>query len=99
MQERRSSISKTTRPKLSHIVERKRLFKLLDSGRKKPVVWISSPAGSGKTTLVASYLDARKLPCLWYSVDEGDGDLASFFYYMGLPRKRPPRVTRNPFLS
>ncbi len=79
-----------------------RLFRLLDTGRDRAVVWISGPAGSGKTTLVASYLDARKLPCIWYQVDEGDADIATFFYYMGLaakkaaPRKKKPLPLLTP---
>ncbi len=90
------SIAKITRPKITGIVPRKRLFSLLDAERKSPVVWISAPGGSGKTTLAANYLDVRKLPCLWYRVDEGDADIATFFYYMGLaakkanPRKKKP---------
>ncbi len=35
------------------------------------MTWISAPAGSGKTTLVASFLEAHKIPCLWYQIDEG----------------------------
>lgn len=59
------------------------------------VTWISGPAGSGKTMLVASYLDANKLPCLWYKVDAGDNDSATFFYYMGLAvKKAVPRYRR-----
>lgn len=52
--------------------------------REFPVVWVSGLAGSGKTTLITSYLDSRHVPCLWYSIDRGDGDMATFFYYMGL---------------
>jgi len=60
------------------------------------VFWIASPAGSGKTTLVSSYLSTRKLPCLWYQIDERDGDLAQFFYYMGLAAKQAnPRKRRQ----
>src|SRR3990172_8670359 len=87
------SIAKITRPKITGVYERKRLFKLLDQRLEKPVVWISGPAGSGKTTLAASYLDNRKLSCLWYQVDEGDADIATFFYYLGLAAKKAaPRV-------
>ncbi|NPU83667.1 MAG: AAA family ATPase [Syntrophaceae bacterium] len=83
---------KITRPGLSRVVQRSRLFALLDRKLEKTVVWITSPAGSGKTTLVASYLDARRQPCLWYRCDEGDSDPATFFYYMGLAaRKAAPR--------
>ncbi|MGE5299585.1 MAG: hypothetical protein ACM3MB_01305 [Acidobacteriota bacterium] len=61
---REVSTVKISRPKVSVVAPRPRLFNLLDAGRNKPVMWISGPAGSGKTTLVASWLDARKLPCL-----------------------------------
>ncbi len=64
----------------------------MDQARTQPVIFISGPPGSGKTSLVASYLKDRNLPCLWYQVDEGDADLATFFYYMGLAaRKAAPR--------
>lgn len=67
---------------------------------KRAVVWISGPAGSGKTTLVASYLEEKKLPCLWYQVDEGDADPSTFFYYMGLAAKKAaPRRKLLPLLT
>ncbi|MEW6246540.1 MAG: BTAD domain-containing putative transcriptional regulator [Nitrospirota bacterium] len=77
-------LAKLTRPTLPVVHERKRLFRLLDAARKRPVVWLTAPAGSGKTTLAASYLGARRLPHIWYSIDPGDGDPASFFYYLRL---------------
>lgn len=79
-----SSPAKTTRPTLPEVVPRNRLFRLLDDIRQKPVIWVSAPAGSGKTTLASSYLQTSGTPSLWYQVDEGDSDIASFFYYMGL---------------
>lgn len=89
------SISKISRPKLARVYQRRRLFRLLDQGSERPVIWVSAPAGSGKTTLVNSYLDSRKLPCLWYQVDEGDADIAAFFYYLGLAAKNAaPRPKR-----
>ena len=93
---KKASITKITRPKGSGVVLRERLFSLLDSGRKKPVIWITGPAGAGKTTLVASWIEKRKLPCLWYQVDEGDGDIASFFYYMGLAAKKDAPRHKKP---
>ena len=59
-------------------------------------------AGSGKTTLAASYLNNGNFPCLWYQMDEGDGDISTFFYYLGLaakkasPRKRKPLPLLTP---
>ena len=96
----RQSPAKITVPKVSGIVGRERLFKLLDKSAEKPVVWIAAPAGSGKTTLVASWLNARKLPHLWYQVDAGDNDPATFFYYLGLAaRKINPRKKPLPLLT
>jgi LuxR family maltose regulon positive regulatory protein len=80
---------------MSGIVQRERLFRLLDAGRNKPVLWVSGPAGAGKTTLIASWIESRQLPCLWYQADDGDGDIATFFYYMGLAAKQAvPRFRR-----
>lgn len=43
----------------------------------------------------------RRVPCIWYHVDEGDSDLPSFFYYLGLAAKRlAPRKRKSlPFLT
>ena len=90
------SIAKISRPRLSKVLLRKRLFSLLDQGRSLPVTWVSGPGGSGKTTLIASWLDARKLPCLWYHLDEGDSDVATFFYYLGLAAKKAAPRNKAP---
>ena len=54
----------------------------ISTGRRSAVA-SHPPPGAGKTTLIASYLSARRLQSLWYQVDEGDEDLATFFYYLG----------------
>lgn len=98
----KTALAKITRTSVAGGVCRKRLFSLLDDMMGKPVVWVSSPAGSGKTTLVSSWLDAREFPCIWYHCDDGDADLATFFYYMGLaarkssPRRRKPLPLLTP---
>lgn len=58
------------------------------------MIWIHEPPGAGKTTLVASYLHARKVPGIWYQVDAGDGDPATLFYYLRqtLPASRRARL-------
>lgn len=80
-------LAKLTAPRLSQVYNRTRLFEKIDEARAKPVIWISAPAGSGKTTLVTSYLKERNISPLWYQVDEGDADIASFYYYLGLLHK------------
>ncbi len=83
-------------PKLTHVFQRDRLFRTVDEARKKPITWVSAPGGSGKTTLVASYLHSRRLPCLWYQADQEDGDIATFFYFMALAAKKAAPRHRKP---
>ena len=95
MHKNKASIAKISRPNISGTFARKRLFTLLDDCRKRQIVWVAGPAGSGKTTLIANYLDERRLPCLWYQVDAGDADIAGFFYYLGLAaQKAAPRFRK-----
>jgi ATP/maltotriose-dependent transcriptional regulator MalT/DNA-binding SARP family transcriptional activator len=102
MRHKQTSINKITPPALPKVVLRKRLFSLLDNKQHYQVTWVSGVAGSGKTTLTASYLNNGNFPCLWYQMDEGDDDIATFFYYLGLaakkatPRKRKPLPLLTP---
>jgi LuxR family maltose regulon positive regulatory protein len=89
------ALAKIARPVLTRVYARVRLFRLLDRARKRPVVWVSAPAGSGKTTLVASYVKARRLPVVWYQMDASDNDVASFFYHMGLAARRAAARRRS----
>lgn len=93
--------AKISRPDIGKSLLRVRLFRLLKGSRDYPVTWITSPAGSGKTTLAESFLDTYKIPCLWYRADEGDSDIAAFFYYMkAAVKKIPPGKNINlPFLT
>ncbi len=81
------SLSKISSPVLPNIVKRKRLFNLLDDKKHYKVTWLSGMAGAGKTTLVASFLENKKRPYLWFRMDQGDADLPTFFYYLGMAVK------------
>ena len=64
------------------ILERQRLFKLLGNQTLKPLTLISAPAGFGKTTLMASWLDQHKVPTAWLSVDADDNDPVRFLVHI-----------------
>src|SRR5512142_1291229 len=94
-------IAKVTCPASTGYFPRHRLYRLLDKFRKVPILWITGPPGCGKTALVSSYIETRRLPCLWYKVDEADADLATFFYYLGLAAAKaaPRKKRRLPLLT
>jgi len=90
----RAPIAKITCPVLPGTYPRERLYRLLDQARKFPITWVSGPPGCGKTTMVSGYMASRRLRGIWYEVDEGDGDPATFFYYLALAgQKAAPRKT------
>lgn len=97
MPKRVPQLAKLTRPRLHKAVARERLFALLDEAREhKSAICVVGPPGAGKTTLVASWLDARGIKGIWYQVDPGDADLATFFYYLGEAAKSFSRQGQRP---
>lgn len=88
------ALPKLTLPSTANALPRPRLFERLSKSRR--AVWISAPAGAGKTTLVSSYIAECKPCCLWYAIDAGDNDLASFFHYLGLAAIRVSPSYRKP---
>ena len=62
------------------LVDRPRLFELLDRGAHGAVTLVAAPAGSGKTMLVSSWLRTRpQTPAAWVSVERAEGDPTRFW--------------------
>lgn len=92
------TLGKLSPPRLGRVIGRDRLFAEIDQFSAAPGLWIAGPPGIGKTTLVASYLDARALPCLWLQLDASDADPATLFHFLRATAMRltPPRQLRLP---
>ena len=63
------------------LVARARLFALLDRGVEGRVTLVCGPAGSGKSTLVSSWLREAALPgpAVWVAVDRDESDATRFW--------------------
>ena len=89
-------------PNTAKIIHRTRLFSVLDEARQQAkIIWIAAPGGSGKTTLISSYIRKNQVAHCWYQVDEDDRDLATFFHYLGQAGKlaAPRRKKSVPILT
>jgi ATP/maltotriose-dependent transcriptional regulator MalT/DNA-binding SARP family transcriptional activator len=94
------NLVKVTRPTASKILLRQRLLDRLGSCNNSPVLWVSGPAGSGKTTLISSHIEFQQLPCLWYRIDFKDDDLSPFYNNLILAAKKTnPQIGKMPTLS
>ncbi len=76
------ALGKLRPPRLGRVFGRESLFRRLDAAASVPGFWVSGPPGIGKTTLVATYLSARDIPCLWLQLDAVDADPESFVYFL-----------------
>ncbi|MGZ9234163.1 MAG: BTAD domain-containing putative transcriptional regulator [Anaerolineales bacterium] len=68
-----------TRPDL---LPRPHLLDWLDSNWDKRLILLSAPAGYGKTTLLADYINASHRPFAWYQLDAQDSDPTVFLTYL-----------------
>ena len=77
-------VSKLSVPRLDRAARRPRVLAAIERGLRSGICWLAAPAGYGKTTAIVDYLRARPTRHVWYRVDAGDQDVASFFHYLAL---------------
>jgi LuxR family maltose regulon positive regulatory protein len=91
----------------AELVPRPRLLARLNEGLAGKLTLISAPAGFGKTTLLACWVQSCRLPAAWLSLDESDNEPVRFLAYLvaslenavdqpetkKLPLTRPSRET------
>jgi hypothetical protein len=61
---------------------RPRLIERLDQGMAREVILVCTPAGFGKTTLLADWAATARWPVAWLSLDAGDDDPIRFWRYV-----------------
>ncbi len=66
-------------PHIFDAVKRQRLFDLLNENYQQRNILVIGQAAQGKTTLVASYLEAAPEPVLWFQLSRDDNDQALLF--------------------
>lgn len=64
------------------LLPRPRLVEWLHSQSDKRLVLLSAPAGYGKTTLLADFINTADHPVAWYQLDTQDSDPTVFLSYL-----------------
>jgi ATP/maltotriose-dependent transcriptional regulator MalT len=65
--------------KAEHYVRRSRVLALFDEVVHAPLTLVVAPAGTGKTSLVAGWVEDSSLAAAWLSLDEMDRDRSQFW--------------------
>ena len=68
-------------PTIDHL-PRPQLINWLENQLDKRLILISAPPGYGKTTLLADFLTATRLPSAWVQLDSADSDPSVFLAYL-----------------
>ncbi len=66
----------------ARLVPRPQVVELLEQGIRRALTLISAPAGSGKTTILSSWLRDAEVLVAWLSLDGHDNDLHRFWTYV-----------------
>ncbi len=96
MKRRRATLQKLTAPRADGTLPRARVRATLERALRAGVVWVAAPAGYGKSTALADFVARRAGPCVWYRVDAGDRDSASFFHHLALALRSRRASARLP---
>lgn len=76
-------VTKLHIPSIStNLVHRTLLFDKLNKGLDRKLIFISAPAGFGKTTILSDWITQNKISTAWYSIDNRDNDPAEFLNYI-----------------
>lgn len=63
-------------------LSRCRLIRILDEAVRTHLTLVCTPAGFGKTTLLAGWAHEARVPVAWLSLDEADNDPTRFWRHM-----------------
>jgi LuxR family maltose regulon positive regulatory protein len=68
----------------ARLVDRSRLFELLDAGAGRRLTLVTAPTGFGKTTVLAAWCAAQRdrRAAAWVSLDAGDNDPLRLWTYV-----------------
>ena len=73
----------------ANLVAREHLLRKLDEIPRRRLTLVSASAGFGKTTTIATWIEAHDIPVAWVSLDGGDNEPNRFMTYLvaalGLP--------------
>src|SRR5690348_11145626 len=66
----------------SELLERPRLIERLEANVGNALTLVAADAGSGKTTLIANFIQHKHRKAVWYQLDHTDADPAVFLGYV-----------------
>ena len=69
-------------PLRTDLVQRQRLFEVLNQGLQRKLTLVSAPPGFGKTTLLMAWTRICGRPAAWLSLDDSDNDPVRFLTYL-----------------